>query len=43
MKTYREQLLSGHDKTIVMAALQEEQGDPGVKTASEINLRQCFR
>jgi hypothetical protein len=42
-KTYRGQLLSGHDKTIVTAALQEEQGDPAVKTVSEINLRQSFR
>jgi hypothetical protein len=42
-KTYRGQLLSGHDKTIVTAALQEEQGDPAVKIVSEINLRQSFR
>lgn len=41
--TARGQLLSGHDKTIVTAALQDEQGDPAVKTESEINLRQSYR
>jgi hypothetical protein len=42
-KTYHGQLLSGHDKTIVTAALREERGDPVVKTVSEINPRQSFR